>query len=132
MAFSMEENEPANPIDVNFFRSNGIAFRAQLPANAIKQLRRGSNNRIRGGHVVSMSKQSQLQRRKALGPEGTSQRSLHHRARDCSIHLLLVRLKLAAARETCGIQVRRGRNYSRAPTSVPEICGTLIKRRRAR
>jgi len=51
MAFSMEENEPANPIDVNFFRSNGIAFRAQLPANAIKQLRRGSNNRIRGGHA---------------------------------------------------------------------------------
>src|SRR5947199_2542329 len=26
VAFAMEENEPANPIDVSFLRSNGIAF----------------------------------------------------------------------------------------------------------
>src|SRR5882724_12990299 len=39
MAFAMEQNEPANPIDVRFLRSNGIAFRAQLPADAIEQFR---------------------------------------------------------------------------------------------
>jgi hypothetical protein len=39
MTFPVKQNEAANPIDVSFFRSNGIVFRTQSPADAIKQLR---------------------------------------------------------------------------------------------
>jgi hypothetical protein len=73
-----------------------------------------------------------VERRNALRPEGTSQRNSHHRARDCSIHLLRVRLRPDAARLSGANRALLSQNCFRAPTSVPEICGILIKRRRAR
>lgn len=47
MAFAMKENEAANPIEVNLFGADAVAFDAKMPADAVEEFRRRRRQRRR-------------------------------------------------------------------------------------
>lgn len=62
MAFCMEEDEAANPIDVGLLRSEAVVLDAQMPADAIEQS--GTGDGLRGGAITNQSMTEESERRK--------------------------------------------------------------------
>jgi hypothetical protein len=62
MAFSVEKNEAAAPIDIRFFHPQAVMLDPQMPANAIQQLRTGEKRRWGSGHYEAVSGRGSTER----------------------------------------------------------------------
>jgi hypothetical protein len=50
MPLFVKQNEPPNPVEISFLSADRVTFDAEMPADAIKQARRGTTGGEGTGH----------------------------------------------------------------------------------